>query len=153
MARILGLDVGTVRIGLAVSDETCLVARALKTITRQSWKKDLDAIVLLIEEYQVAKIVVGNPFNMDGSRGAMGDLVDDFIKRLQTLTSIPFELFDERLSSSAAERVLIESGMHRARRRQVIDQLAAVVILQNFLDRENTLASGGPFFQGSQDRE
>ncbi len=153
MARILGLDVGTVRIGLAISDETGLVARALKTLTRQSWKKDLDAIVLLIEEYQVAKIVVGNPFNMDGSRGAMGDLVDGFVEKLQTLTSLPIELFDERLSSSAAERVLIESGMQRARRKQVIDQLAAVVILQNFLDRENTLASGNPSCQGGWDRE
>jgi putative Holliday junction resolvase len=153
MARILGLDVGTVRIGVAISDETGLVARALKTLTRQSWKKDLDAIVLLIEEYQVAKIVIGNPFNMDGSRGAMGELVDDFVERLKALTSIPMEQFDERLSSSAAERVLIESGMQRARRKQVIDQLAAVVILQNFLDRENTLASRGTFYEGEQNRE
>jgi putative holliday junction resolvase len=153
MARVLGLDIGTVRIGLAISDETGLVARALKTVTRQSWKKDLESIVALIEEYEVAKIVAGDPFNMDGSRGAMGERVDDFVERLKTMTAVPIELFDERLSSSAAERVLIESGMQRARRKQVIDQLAAVVILQNFLDRENTLHPGRLFQQEGQNGE
>jgi putative holliday junction resolvase len=148
MARLLGLDIGTVRIGVAVSDETGLIARGLSTLQRHSWKKDLDALAQLVEEYQVSKVVAGFPLNMDGSHGSMAEVVNDFVRRLQEVISVPIELFDERLSSSAAERVLIDSGMQRSRRRQVIDQLAAVVILQNFLDRENALSPGHSFNSG-----
>jgi putative holliday junction resolvase len=144
MARVLGLDIGTVRIGISVSDETGLIARGLATLQRHSWKKDLEAISNLVEEYQVCKVVAGFPLNMDGSHGTMVELVNDFVERLKEVIAVPVELFDERLSSSAAERVLIDGGMQRSRRKKVIDQLAAVVILQNFLDRENALFPGNP---------
>jgi putative Holliday junction resolvase len=135
--RILGLDVGEVRIGVAVSDETGLIAQGLTTIHRTQWKKDLQAVMGIIEEYGVNKIVIGNPINMNGTAGAQTDKVKDFIGRLKEVTAVEIALWDERLSSLSAERVLIEGGMQRTKRKKVIDKLAAVIILQNYLDHQN----------------
>jgi putative Holliday junction resolvase len=133
----LGLDVGEVRIGVAVSDETGLIAQGLITVQRTHWEKDLQAVLDVIEEYGVNKIVVGNPINMNGTAGAQTEKVRDFIGRLSTVTPVEIALWDERLSSFSAERVLIEGGMRRAKRKHVIDKLAAVIILQNYLDHQN----------------
>ena len=135
--RILGLDVGEVRIGVAMSDETGLIAQGLTTIQRTSWKQDLQAVSGIIEKHGVNKIVVGNPINMNGTAGAQTDKIKDFIGRLKQVTTVEIALWDERLSSFSAERVLIEGGMQREKRKQVIDKLAAVIILQNYLDRQN----------------
>ena len=136
--RFLGLDVGEVRIGLAVSDETGLIAQGLDTLQRVSWKKDLEALCQLLGKYEVGHIVVGNPLNMSGSSGAQADRIQGFVDRLKEVTATEISLWDERLSSFSAERVLIESGMQRGKRKQVIDKLAAVIILQNFLDHFNS---------------
>ncbi len=133
----MGLDVGEVRIGVALSDETGLIAQGLKTLQRESWHKDLTALAEMAAEYEVEKIVVGNPINMDGIAGPQSDKVQDFVRRLGEVTAVPIALWDERLSSSSAERVLIEGGMQRSKRKQVIDRLAAVIILQNYLDHQN----------------
>ena len=136
--RLMGLDVGEVRIGVAVSDETELIAQGVSTLHRVGWKKDLPALLRTIEAYQISKIVVGYPINMDGTAGRQADLIEDFVRRLKEVTTVEVTLWDERLSSFAAEKVLIEGGMQRGKRKQVIDKLAAVIILQNYLDYLNT---------------
>ncbi len=133
----MGLDVGSVRIGVAVSDETGMIARGLETLTRKSWERDLEHISQLIVANEVKQLVVGNPLNMDGNIGPQAELVRHFVERLQKVTEVEIQLWDERFSSVSAERVLIEGGMQRNKRKQVIDQLAAVIILQNFLDDRN----------------
>jgi putative holliday junction resolvase len=134
----MGLDVGEVRIGVAVSDETGLIARALTTLERSGWKRDLEELSRLAEENKVEHIVVGNPLNLDGSLGAQAQRVTEFVRRLQQAIPIAISFWDERFSSSSGEKVLIEGGMRRGKRRQVIDRLAAAVVLQNFLDHRNS---------------
>jgi putative holliday junction resolvase len=134
----MGLDVGEVRIGVAVSDETGLIARALTTLERSGWKRDLEELSRLAQENGVEHIVVGNPVNLDGSLGAQAQRVTEFVGRLQQAIPIAISLWDERFSSSSAEKVLIDSGMRRGKRRQVIDRLAAAVVLQHFLDHRNS---------------
>jgi putative Holliday junction resolvase len=133
----LGLDVGEVRIGIAVSDETGLIARGLTTLQRVSWKQDLETLKVLIEENQIGHIVVGRPLNLSGSQGVQADRVAAFVERLRAVTPIEISLWDERLSSSAAEKLLLEGGVQRGKRKQIIDKLAAVIILQGFLDHRS----------------
>jgi putative holliday junction resolvase len=134
----MGLDVGSVRIGIAVSDETGTIARGLETLTRKSWERDLDALRNLIVSNDVQQIVVGNPLNLDGTVGSQAESVRQFIERLQQVTDVEIELWDERFSSLSAEKVLIEGGMQRHKRKKIIDKVAAVIILQNFLDGRNS---------------
>ena len=135
--RFLGLDVGSVRIGVAMSDETGLIAQGLTTLERVSWKKDLGKIMDLIRTHGVGMVVVWNPLNLDGSSGQQAEIIQDFVSRLKEVSPIEVKLWDERLSSVSAERVLIEGGMQRSRRKPLIDKLAAVIFLQNFLDHRN----------------
>jgi putative Holliday junction resolvase len=141
--RFLGLDVGSVRIGVAMSDETGLIAQGLTTLERIGWKKDLRRIVDLIRTHGVEMVVVGNPLNLDGSTGAQAEIIQDFVLRLKEASPIEVRLWDERLSSVSAERVLIEGGMQRGRRKPLIDKLAAVIFLQNFLDHRNQSPTKG----------
>ena len=133
----MGLDVGDVRIGVALSDETGVIAQGLRTIQRQSWQKDLAALAEAVTAYDVSKIVIGNPINMDGTGGPRSDKIGEFARRLAEATTVPIALWDERLSSVSAEQVLIQGGMQRGKRKQLIDKLAAVIILQNYLDSQN----------------
>jgi len=142
VVRIMGLDVGSVRIGIAVSDETGMIARGLESLTRKSWERDLEQLSQLIVKNEVKCIVVGNPLNMNGQVGRQAELVSQFVERLQKVTDVAIELWDERFSSTSAERVLIEGGMQRNKRKFVIDKVAAVIILQNFLDHRNILGAG-----------
>lgn len=135
--RILGLDVGTVRIGVAMSDETGLIAQGLTTLHRVSWASDLGWLLDSIRTRQIGMVVVGNPLNMDGHSGPQAELIQDFVRRLRQVSPVEVVLWDERLSSSSAEKILIEGGMQREKRKQLIDKLAAVIILQNFLDHRN----------------
>ncbi|MFN8008207.1 MAG: Holliday junction resolvase RuvX [Terriglobia bacterium] len=132
--RIMALDVGSVRIGVAVSDETGIIARGLETLVRKSWEQDLGRIQHLIRENEVSQLVVGYPLNLDGSAGTQAEQVQQFVERLQAVTDLDVQFWDERFSSTSAEKVLIEGGVQRHKRKQVIDKLAAVIILQNFLD-------------------
>ena len=133
--RIMGLDIGDKTIGVAVSDLMGLTAQGVTTIKRVGKKKDIEAIKQIIAEKQVNKIVSGLPKNMNGTVGPQGEKVQKFCELLKEETNLPIEFWDERLSTVAAERSLIEGNVRRENRKKVIDMLAAVIILQGYLDR------------------
>ena len=132
--RIMGLDIGDKTIGVAVSDLMGLTAQGVTTIKRDGKKKDIEAIKQIIAEKQVNKIVSGLPKNMNGTVGPQGEKVQKFCELLKEETNLPIEFWDERLSTVAAERSLIEGNVRRENRKKVIDMLAAVIILQGYLD-------------------
>lgn len=137
--RIMGLDIGDKTIGVAVSDLMGLTAQGVTTIKRIGKKKDIEAIKKIIEEKQVNKIVSGLPKNMNGTVGPQGEKVQKFCELLKEETNLPIEFWDERLSTVAAERSLIEGNVRRENRKKVIDMLAAVIILQGYLDLQRNL--------------
>lgn len=135
--RIIGLDYGTKTVGVAVSDALGLTAQGVETITRKEENKlrqTLARIEAIIEEYEVTKIVVGLPKNMNNTLGERAEACKDFADKLERRTGIPVVMWDERLSTVSAENVLIESGVRRENRKAVIDKIAACVILQSYLD-------------------
>ena len=134
--RIMGLDVGDKTIGVAVSDLMGLTAQGVKTIKRVAKKKDIEALKEIIKERQVNKIVSGLPKNMNGTLGPQGEKVIKFCELLEEETGIKIEYWDERLSTVAAERTLIQGNVRRENRKGVIDMVAAVIILQGYLDRQ-----------------
>ena len=132
--RIMGLDVGDKTIGVAVSDLMGLTAQGVKTIKRVGKKKDIEALKEIIKERQVNKIVSGLPKNMNGTLGPQGEKVIKFCELLEEETSIKIVYWDDRLSTVAAERTLRQGNVRRENRKKVIDMLAAVIILQGYLD-------------------
>lgn len=140
--RTLALDLGDRRIGLALSDPTGLAARPLMTLTRTTRGDDMDAILGIIRRHDVKRIVVGMPLNMDGRRGPRARLTEAFIDRLRGATGLPVIAWDERLTTVQAERILLEGDVSRARRRKVIDQVAAVIVLQAYLDARRSGGAG-----------
>lgn len=135
LMRIMGLDIGTKTIGVAISDELGLTAQGLKTIIRKSKEKDFLVISTLISQFQIEKIVVGLPKNMNGTLGKQAELVLKFIEELKEKVSISVEIWDERLSTVEANRTLLQADLSRSKRKRVIDKLAASLILQGYLDR------------------
>jgi putative Holliday junction resolvase len=137
--RVLGIDYGRRRIGLALSDEAGILASPLPTLVRgRSEKRDIAALRSLIDEHGLTAVVVGLPLNMDGSHGEMAREAERFADRIRQETGLRVELFDERLTSSEAERVLLEANVSRRRRKELRDSLSAVLILQGHLDRRNS---------------
>lgn len=136
--RILGLDIGDKTIGVAVSDEMGWTAQGLKTLIRKGFNEEISSIKEIIEEYGVKEILVGLPKNMNGSIGPQGKKVITFVERLKTALSLPVLLWDERLSTVSAEKVLLEADMSRKKRKGLKDKLAAQFILQGYLDRKAT---------------
>ena len=135
MPRIMGLDVGDKTIGVALSDLLGWTAQGLETIRRIGIKKDLQRLEEIIKEYEVNKIVVGLPKNMNGTIGPQGEKVLEFNERLEKrFNNIEIVPWDERLTTVAAERSLIEADVSRKKRKEVIDKIAAVYILQGYLD-------------------
>ena len=134
--RIMGLDVGDKTIGVAVSDLMGLTAQGVKTVKRVGKKKDIEELKAIIKERQVTKIVSGIPKNMNGTLGPQGEKVIKFCELLEQETGIKIEYWDERLSTVAAERTLIQGNVRRENRKGVIDMVAAVIILQGYLDRQ-----------------
>ena len=134
--RIMGLDVGDKTIGVAVSDIMGLTAQGITTVKRVGKKKDIEALKEIIKERQVNKIVSGLPKNMNGTLGPQGEKVIKFCELLEEQTGIKIEFWDERLSTVSAERTLIEGNVRRENRKSVIDMVAAVIILQGYLDRQ-----------------
>lgn len=132
--RTLGLDFGTKTIGVAASDALGLTAQVVTTIRRTSLKADLAALGELVREYEAERFVVGLPLNMDGSEGPRAEATRKFTDILTQALGLPVELWDERLSTVAAQRTLLEADLSRAKRREVIDQMAAQFILQGWLD-------------------
>lgn len=135
----MGLDLGDKTIGISMSDELGWTAQGLEVIRRkqESPEADLERLDQLIKEYQVEKVIVGLPKNMNGTIGPRGELCKEFGRSLQERTGIPIQMWDERLSTVAAERILISADVSRKKRKQVIDKMAAVIILQGFLDSNN----------------
>jgi putative Holliday junction resolvase len=133
--RYLGIDYGRRRLGLAVSDEDAILASPLPTYARRSETRDLKYLQRLVSERGVTGIVIGLPLNMNGSRGEMVEEVDGFAEQLERETGVTVDVFDERLTTQEAERVLVEADLSRKRRRKLRDSVAAVLILQGFLDR------------------
>ncbi len=136
--RVLGVDYGDRRVGLALSDPLAIAARPLMTLERGSRQHDMDRFRAIVREHEVVRIVVGLPLDMDGTAGPRASLTRTFIDRLREATAIPVEAWDERLTTVQAERVLISGDVSRARRRRVIDQVAAVILLQSWLDARQT---------------
>ncbi|MEK0222938.1 Holliday junction resolvase RuvX [Bacillus proteolyticus] len=134
--RILGLDVGTKTVGVAMSDEMGWTAQGLETIriNEERGHFGFDRISELVKQYGVDKIVVGLPKNMNGTIGPRGEACQQFAENLRELLQLEVVMWDERLSTMAAERLLISADVSRKKRKQVIDKMAAVVILQGFLD-------------------
>ncbi len=132
--RLLALDVGDRRIGVAVSDELGLTAQGVTTIHRRSRAADFAEIARLVEAWRAEAVVVGLPLTLDGGVGPRTQVVQAFIKHLESVVNVPILTWDERFSTVTAERVLIDADLSRAKRRQVVDKTAAVVILQHFLD-------------------
>ncbi len=132
--RILALDVGARTIGLAVSDPLGITAQGLQTLRRTNQRSDLAHLESLIAEYKVAEIVVGYPLRMSGEAGAQADKVSAFAEGLRHRFGLPVHLWDERHTSAEANRVLRQSEISIRRRGRAVDRLAAVLILQNFLE-------------------
>lgn len=134
-ARLLGLDLGTKTIGLALSDVERRIASPLETIQRVKFGLDAAALLKIAEKHAVAGLVIGLPLNMDGSEGPRAQSTRAFIRNLAPLTALPIVFWDERLSTLAVTRTLLDADASRARRAAVVDKMAAAYILQGALDR------------------
>ncbi|WP_181703538.1 Holliday junction resolvase RuvX [Chthonobacter albigriseus] len=134
-ARLFGLDLGSKTIGVAVSDGGHRIASPLETIARVKFTKDVEKLLALAARQQVGGIVIGLPVNMDGSEGPRAQSTRSFVRNLRPLTELPIVFWDERLSTAAVTRMLIEADTSRRRRDEVVDKMAAAYILQGFLDR------------------
>jgi putative Holliday junction resolvase len=134
-ARLIGIDVGTKTLGLALSDVSRTVASGLETIRRTKFKADVSRLLAIAVEHKIGGLVIGWPLNLDGTVGPRAQATRAFQRNLAAITDLPMLLWDERLSTQAAERTLLESDASRRRRAEVIDKMAATIILQNALDR------------------
>jgi putative Holliday junction resolvase len=141
---LIGLDLGTKTIGVAVSDPDRRLAAGVTTVARKAFKADAAAVLALAAERRATAFVLGLPINMDGSEGPRAQSTRAFARNFAQLTELPIGLWDERLSTAAVERGLIEADMSRARRAEVIDQHAAAFILQGALDRLARLSPAPP---------
>jgi putative Holliday junction resolvase len=139
-ARLLGLDVGTKTIGMALSDVTRSVATPFDTIRRTKFTADAKTIREVVEKTQVGALVIGFPLNLDGSEGPRAQSTRAFARNLAAHVEVPMVFWDERLSTAAVERHLIEADASRKRRAEVVDRMAAAYILQGALDRLRNLA-------------
>jgi putative holliday junction resolvase len=131
MARVLGIDLGTVRVGLAVSDPDGVLAQPLDVVPREG---ATDAIADRSRELEVGEVVVGIPLRMDGSHGPEADAADDFASALEASLGLPVARWDERLSTKEAERSMRAAGTNSRKQRGVVDKVAAAMVLQSFLD-------------------
>jgi len=134
--RVLALDVGQKRIGLAVSDPLGLIAQGLKVLKRQDWDRDLARLVEIARPYRIQEVLVGLPRHMNGRLGEQAEEILALARALGEALGAQVVTWDERLSTVEAERLLIQADLSRRRRRQVVDQVAATLILQAYLDRE-----------------
>lgn len=138
--RIMGLDYGSKTVGVAVSDALLLTAQAVETISRPQetkLRRTLARIEKLCREYEIEKIILGFPKNMNNTIGDRAEKSLEFAEMLKRRTGLPVVMWDERLTTVAAERTLMESGVRREHRKEHIDQIAAVFILQGYLDAES----------------
>ena len=132
--RVLGLDVGSKRIGIAISDPLGITAQGLETLQRQNKRLDFERLAKLAQDYEVGEVVVGLPLRMSGAEGIQAEKMQVFAEELRRHLQIPVHLWDERLTSAEANRLLRETDMSIRRRGQVVDQMAAVLILQSWME-------------------
>lgn len=133
--RIMALDVGSRTIGIACSDALLMTAQGIETIRRTSLENDFNRLRELISEYEVHEVVVGMPKNMNGTKGDRAEKTEEFVEKMKAVIDLPVTFWDERLSTVMAERQLIAADVSRKKRKGIIDKMAAVVILQGYLDR------------------
>lgn len=134
-AAVFGLDLGDKTIGIALSDIRRAIASPLTTIERSKFRADAEKLLALAATYKVGALVLGLPLNMDGSEGPRAQSTRAFVRNLAPLTELPIVLWDERLSTAAVERTLLEADASRKRRAEVVDKMAAAYLLQGALDR------------------
>ncbi len=140
MGRILGIDHGLKRIGLALSDPSKIIASPLTTlITEKTTEKTIDKLLAQIAEHDLEAIVVGHPIRLSGQIGLAADEVQHFVEKLRAKTDIPVHLWDERLTTLQANRAMQEGGLSRKKRAKKVDAMAAILILQSYLDSQSTL--------------
>jgi putative Holliday junction resolvase len=139
--RLLALDVGDVRIGVALSDETGTLASGLVTLKAVGPRRDVQSVASLVREHGAGEVVVGLPLRLDGSLGSQGEKVLAFVERLRRVLRVPVVTRDERLTSVAADERLAEAGVRRRDRKARLDQAAAALILQELLDERRAVAS------------
>ena len=133
--RLMGLDIGSRTIGVAITDELRITAQALKTIRRKSKEEDFEEIIRIIDQFKIGKIVVGLPKNMNGTLGKQAEKVLQWIKAIREKVDLPIVTWDERFSTVEASRVLLEADLSRRKRKKTIDKLAAVIILQGYIEK------------------
>lgn len=136
--RILGLDIGDRTIGVAVSDPLGFTAQGITTIRRKSNEKDLEELKKICDEYEVETIVSGLPKNMNGTLGPQSEKVIAFCKLIEENIKLPIKMWDERLTTVAAHRVMLEGDLSRSKRKKIVDKMAAMYILQGYLDSIGT---------------
>ena len=142
MSRVVGIDLGSRRIGVAVSDGLGLTAQPHATIQRHGGARDLQAIADVVAAHEADRVVLGLPLDPEGNEGAAAKSARAFAERLRAALPVPVEMIDESFSTVEAEAVLLEADLSRARRRQVVDRVAAAVILQRWLDHRRAVPSG-----------
>jgi putative Holliday junction resolvase len=142
--RILALDVGSRRIGLAVSDALGITAQGLDTLHRKNKRSDMAELHRIVSTYDIGEIVMGNPVQMSGSEGTQSGKIAEFAEQLRQRLGVPVHLWDERLTSAEAHRILDESGQSKDRmqRKGKVDRIAAVLILQSFMESRSTQRGG-----------
>ena len=134
MKRVMALDLGDAKIGIAMSDLMKIIANGYETYKRVSEAKDLEYVVNLAKQNDVDTIVLGLPINMDGTRGVRVEKTEEFAKKIEEASGLKIAFQDERLTTVTAERMLIEGNVRREKRKTVIDKVAATIILQTYLD-------------------
>lgn len=137
--KIVALDIGTVRIGVATSDIMEIIASAYTVYRRKNTSADIKYIADLINNLQAGQVVIGLPLKMDGSEGQSVEMAKTFGEELSKLIQVPIVYQDERLSTVTAQKILIESGMRREKRKDKVDSLAATIILQSYLDKRSNM--------------
>lgn len=133
--RILGLDIGTRTVGVAISDPLGWTAQGITTIRRKNYTYDMSEIKKICDEYDVETIVAGMPKNMNGTIGPSGEMVMEFCEKLKEIVDVKIEFWDERLTTVAAHKAMLEADLSRAKRNKIVDKIAATYILQGYLDR------------------
>jgi putative holliday junction resolvase len=134
MKRVLALDVGKKRIGLAVSDELGMTAQGIPTLHRTRIREDLKALQQIVDQWQAGSLLVGRPLHMSGDESRQSQYTEEFAGRLQETTGLPVVFWDERLTSAEAERLLRLGGANLEQRRAAVDQMSAILLLESFLD-------------------
>jgi putative Holliday junction resolvase len=135
--KIIALDIGTVRIGIATSDIMEIIASAYEVYRRKNLDVDVKYIAELVSKLDAGEIVIGLPLKLDGTEGQSVEMAKSFGEKLSELTNVPIVYQDERLSTVSAQRILIESGMRREKRKDKVDSIAATFILQTYLDKKS----------------